>query len=568
MDLTRRAFLKGAAAGAVSVAAMGIFGSTYAETAEQAGAGAANAEWPAWLGAPPAIPDTFAEEINVDVLVVGIGTTGNFAIPAAVEKGGRVLGISTAQTPMYGVSGVNSKYMVEAGYEMDEAMKTKFLNEFVHYAAGDVNPRLIRMWIDNSGETMNWYGERLEENGGSMYYKHIEKPDDNYRGWALAHTTISSSGELDFDFTMNSLQDYAKNLGAEYRYGLSLVQLLTDDIGICGAIAQYEETKEYVKINTKKGVILCSGGYHANEAMMRALQPTFWEDFSADNGTTFAKGVGIKAALWAGAALDPHQCSMIMDRGALYPDDGAGDFRHKEGSFFQMGSQPWLKVNLYGQRFTNESAPYDFILHSSDYFPGKCYCSIWDSNWYEHAMQFQTIGCSRFVPDEYDDNFGGLALVQMQLEAFEEMGYIVRADSYRELAQKLNILDPDEFVKTVEHYNELCDKGIDEDFGKEGYRMVKLDAPPYFGIRQSGCIGVTLSGVLIDEDMHVLDANRNPIPGLYAAGCDSGGYFAHTYYNLTDSASGGRCATQGRHAGQIAATEEREACLARHIIIG
>lgn len=138
---------------------------------------------------------------------------------------------------------------------------------------------------------------------------------------------------------------------------------------------------------------------------------------------------------------------------------------------------------------------------------------------------------------------------------------IVRVDTIRELGEKLDMLDPDEFVRTVERYNELCDKGVDEDFGKEGYRMVKYDTPPYFGVRQSGCIGVTLSGVLIDEDMRVLDSERNLTSGLYAAGTDSGGYFGHTYYNLVDSANDGRCATQGRHAAQMAATCPREDAL-------
>lgn len=122
--------------------------------------------------------------------------------------------------------------------------------------------------------------------------------------------------------------------------------------------------------------MLCTGGYHANEEMMRALQPYSWEDWSASNGVILAQGQGIKAAVWAGAALDPCQCSMIFGRGALYPDDGAGDLRKKDGAFFQLGSQPFLKVNLYGKRFANESSPYDYILHESEYFPDKLYCAI------------------------------------------------------------------------------------------------------------------------------------------------------------------------------------------------
>lgn len=577
-QVTRRSFLRGASLGALGIVAGGALTATGCAPEDAAvenrgqdaagelpGTGEANATLvaenagvPSWLGAEPVIGDEeITEVIDVDVLVCGIGTTGNFAVPAAAEAGAKVLGISPAPTPIYGVSGVNSRYMIDEGFEWDDATKNQFLNEFVRYGAGNVNPRLIRMWIDHSGETMDWYGERLAAKDVNLYYKHVEKPDDLYRGWAVAHDFVMNAG-FDPSVTSSALQEYGTSLGAEYRFGVSLVKLLTDDIGVCGAIAKNDETSEYIQVNTTGGVILCTGSYHANEEMMRALQPYSLEDFCCSNGINMAQGQGIKAALWAGAALDPHQCSMIFDRGALFPDDGAGDLRKKEGAFFQMGSQPFLKVNLYGQRFANESAPYDYILHESEYFPGKLYCTNWDSNWMGHAEQYQTIGCSRFVPDDCSDNAGTLGLVQGQLADLEEKGYIVRADDFHELAEKLNMHDPDEFVRTVERYNELCEKGVDEDFGKESYRMVKLDQPPYFGVRQSGCVGVSLSGVLIDEDMHVLDEKRNPIPGLYAAGTDSGGYFAGTYYNLTDSANGGRCSTQGRRAAQMAATQSRE----------
>lgn len=311
-------------------------------------------------------------------------------------------------------------------------------------------------------------------------------------------------------FAKNALQDYGTACGAEYRYGLSLVKLLKDQIGVCGAIARYEESGDYVRINAKN-VIIATGGYHSNDEMMQALQPQNYRDYCINVGIMMAQGDGIKACMWAGAALDPTQQSMVFDRGVIAPDDGAGELRHKQGRRFTLGSQPWLKVNMYGERFTNESAPYDYVLHSSDYFPGRCLC-------------------------------------------------------LEELAEGLHI-DPATFVKTVERYNELCEQGFDEDFGKEPYRMIALKNPPFYGARQSGMIGCTISGVLIDTDMRVLDAERNPIPGLYAAGVDTGGYFGHTYYNLTDSSNGGRCCTQGRHAGQMAATHDREECLARRIVI-
>ena len=81
----------------------------------------------------------------------------------------------------------------------------------------------------------------------------------------------------------------------------------------------------------------------------------------------------------------------------------------------------------------------------------------------------------------------------------EAQGYIVRADSIEELAEKLNI-PVDTFKATVERYNELAAKGVDEDFGKESYRLSTLDTAPYFGTRQCGGYFIcTMDGIQIDR---------------------------------------------------------------------
>ena len=57
-------------------------------------------------------------------------------------------------------------------------------------------------------------------------------------------------------------------------------------------------------------------------------------------------------------------------------------------------------MNLNGERFSNESVPYDFILHAAFMEPGHLYNTIYDSNWMEHVKQFQQIGCARIEPSQ------------------------------------------------------------------------------------------------------------------------------------------------------------------------
>lgn len=61
--------------------------------------------------------------------------------------------------------------------------------------------------------------------------------------------------------------------------------------------------------------------------------------------------------------MDEVHTAMAFDRVAVKPDELGGS--ETTGSLFWMGSNPWLKVNLNGERFTNEAAPYDYILNST-----------------------------------------------------------------------------------------------------------------------------------------------------------------------------------------------------------
>ena len=110
------------------------------------------------------------------------------------------------------------------------------------------------------------------------------------------------------------------------------------------------------------------------------------------------------------------------------------------------------------------------------------------------------------------------------------------------------------FVKTVERYNELYDKQVDEDFGKEAFRLSALRTAPFEGIRLSGGYFIcTLDGIRIDTNMNAVDKDGNAIEGLYVAGDCSGGYFDTSYPNLLAGCAAGRSITFGRLAGKIAA---------------
>ena len=554
--VSRREFLKGAALSAVGLATTGLLSGCTSESPSECEPcvtpdASSSTDW---LGTAPVFTDAdVIKTVEADVVVVGAGNGGMFAACAAVEEGAKTVLIEK-YGEVFGGSGIrdtlaaiNSKQQIANN---DNPNRLDVVTELYRVSNGYGDMRLYNLWADLSGETVDWFTERLAEGGWEFKHEIDDHTKENrYPIFDTGHTL--QLGERMYDPNNSSLvlKDYAKNLGLEIHYETKMESLIKEDGKVTGL---YASTKEgTVKYVAKKGVIVCTGGYSLNKEMLKALQP---ETLLLDNNNSSfpgSTGEGIKAMLWAGARMDDVHGSVVFDRGAIKPDA----LGNEEGYQFWMGSQPFLKVDLNGNRFTNESGFYDHILHDSLNLPYHTYCMVWDADYVADIEKFDTHGCSRMFPHtngteavmpiEYVD---GVLIPQAR-----EDGIIVSADTVEELAEKLG-LPVDNFVATCNRYNELYDMQDDPDYGKEAYRLSQMRKAPFEGVRMSGGYYInTFDGVKIDTNMNVLDENMAPIEGLYAAGDCTGGYFATSYPNLIAGAAAGRTATFGRLAGKNAA---------------
>ena len=110
-----------------------------------------------------------------------------------------------------------------------------------------------------------------------------------------------------------------------------------------------------------------------------------------------------------------------------------------------------------------------------------------------------------------------------------------------------------EYAAALEHYVGRAEAGVDEDFGKEWFRMAPAATPPFFGVRNAGILLCTLDGVHIDTQMRALCEDGSAIEGLYVVGNDSGCYYDDGYINTSTGNATGRSLTFGRRAGKMAA---------------
>ena len=509
-----------------------------------------------WLGEEPEVAESdIKQTVECEVLVVGAGSSGSFAAAAAAEAGAKTILIEKFGHDM--ASGIRdtlaacgSKQQQEDGDDVNKKDAVRYL---CNWSQGYTRRSLAQVWADRSGETIDWFTDVLAESGIDFRHEIDEKHDnDNYEVLDVGHST-QYGDEYSEQLTMDAVLKHAEADGLEVQYEITMVKLEKDGNRVTGLIAK-NANDEYVRYNASKGVILACGGYSGNETMMNALQPQSVEQTCINYSKPGAKGDGIKACLWAGAIMDQTHTSMIFDRGAIKPDQVGEYGKANDGALFWMGSQPFLKVNLNGERFMNEYMPYDLVLHAAASQPYHTYCTVWDSKYPEDVERFATHGCSRLYP-----HVNGTAPV-FPIEYIEGMnadlqdqGYIVQADTVEELADKLG-LPKDTFTATVDRYNELAAKGEDEDYGKEDYRLSTLSEAPFYGVRQAGGYLIcTIDGIQIDDNMHAIDQDFKAIPGLYVIGDMSGNYFSGSYPSLMAGAAAGRSATFGRFAGQNAA---------------
>ena len=425
-----------------------------------------------------------------------------------------------------------------------------------------MDEKLIRLWADESGAAFDFLAEELSEYG----IKHVAEYDiaDGYHGGFKAyptHTKLLVPPLKGGPFAIIHAGIYVlerffekktRSLGARFMFNTALVKLVKEGNRVAGVIARRKDGR-YIRINASKGVLICTGGYAAKEELVARVNP----EATAISCLRFVQpgnhGDGIMAGLWAGAGKDQYPSAMVFDRGITKPGGKSDIPIRKGGSFdsFFFGSQPFMKVNMEGKRFCNESVPYDVILNPLQNEKNGVACMIWDANYWDHVKRFNTIGCSRMVPSKskpvtYEGmgrfmNAGMLMMMRVK-------GYIKKSRTIEGLARKLR-LPADELRATVERYNQMAVAGNDTDFGKPAKDMLALVRPPYYGVTYGGWLLTTMDGLRINENIQVVDMNGAPIEGLYAAGDVAGGFFANNFYpELVVGVAVGKSMTFARHA--------------------
>lgn len=514
-----------------------------------------------WLGKEPDIDEAaITETVDTDILIVGAGNGGMFAAAYAAANGLNFRVIeqnANVQDTRHWYGAVDSAAAKEAGEPATD--KAKLLSEISRYASGKCDQRVVKTWINESAAMHDFMRSILEDKygwvcdftSGSEAAWPAENAEHNtdYLYPVQEHNYMASERESGLARNELLLQ-YIQELGYDVDFKTSLAKLEKNSDGrITGIIAQSTEDDHFIRYNANQGVLLACGGFPGNPYMMEQLDPLGTSVTTACSYSPADKGYGIRAAVWAGANLDKEAAPMLFDRGIVAPGVDAG-YVDNDSAFggktfpgkirqYNPGTQPFLKVNRNGERFANESCPYNDIVYAAAHQPGRVYAQICDANILEDAKRFHTIGCSAQTRN------GGEKYIQGKMDEAIEAGALFKCDTLDELADKMGFTGAakDTFLATVERYNELYDKQNDEDFGKPAYRLSAIRTAPFYGCWLGASLLTTEQGIAINEKGQALDTNNQPMEGLYITGDMSGSFFANNYPCLMAGVAMGRTLT-------------------------
>ncbi len=320
--------------------------------------------------------------------------------------------------------------------------------------------------------------------------------------------------------------------GVEMRTDSPAQRLIVEKGRVAGAFLGSPEG--LVEVRARCGVVLACGGFpHDMARKMQLLPhaPTGQEHWSAaSRGNTgdglrlgeAAGGVvsrsGVQAAALAPVSLVPQK------------DGGFAHFPH----LVERGKPGLIAVTAQGTRFTNEADSYhDFMQGLLAVTPEGQPVQAW-------------LVCDHTFMRRY--GLGAAKPAPMPLGPLLRNGYLKKGHTLAALAQACGI-HANGLQTTVDRYNAMARKGADDDFAKgetpynrmqgdaaEAHRtglpnpcMAPLASGPFYAVKVvAGSLG-TFAGLRVNTHAQVLDANDNPIAGLYAAGNDMNSLMGGNY---------------------------------------
>ena len=435
-------------------------------------------------------------DLETDVVVVGFGAAGACAGLEAVRAGANVTlfevtagsGGTSAMSggEMYIGGSGGTPIQRSAGFED----QTEDLYQYLLMAGGpNADAAKVRLYADNSLRHFEWLQAQGVKYKNSFIPQRIVEPstDDcliwsgSEEAWPFVEQakpcpsghTPQWLGMGGGRYLMDVLAQRVNEAGVDVRYNARVLALIADESNrVHGVVVRLDGKDCFVR--ARKGVILCAGGFVMNRDMVRRHAPHLLRSQhpigTVDDGSGVLLGQSV-----GGAAINMNEGFVTLP---WYPPESL-----IKGIF----------VNERGQRFINE-----------DCYHGRVS---------QHILQ--QAGNRIFLLQDHD------TYAEPEFGKFSNISIAAAGETWAEVEKDLE-LPQGSLVSTVELYNRFAAEGSDPLFRKGRKWLKPLTTPPFVALdcRIDLCFysHFTLGGLDTLPTGEVLNAERQPVPGLYAAG--------------------------------------------------
>jgi fumarate reductase flavoprotein subunit len=467
--------------------------------------------------------NTHTKNLETEIVVVGAGGGGLAAAVAAAELGAKVVVLEKRRVPggntVFAAGMFAAETALQKGMNID-ARNEDFYRIAMSYAHYRLNGRLMRAFIEKSSDTIRW----LEKKGVKFDRLFTWYPNQVLRA---QHCAVKFGPEV-----IRLLVKDCNDMGVQIFNDAPAKKLLTDKSGkITGVLAGAGQNQFKV---IAKAVVIATGGFGGNKRLLKKYCPFYTEDF-VNRGIPMM-GDGFLMATAAGAATEG--AGTLQLEGPFFPGFGA---------LWRIIEEPGtIWVNKKGERFTDEAiASNDFeSVNAIIQQPGKISYTLFDEKIKQLFLQNGLVRIlGRPVTRE------GL---EKELETYSEKGEVKVANAWEQIAKWMDAR-PEVLKATIDEYNLCCDRGYDSIFAKDRRYLQPLRTPPYYAVRGYPSYLTAIGGIKINHNMEVVNKADNVIPGLFAAGNDTGGWELDTYNALLTGATVSFALSSGRICGENAA---------------
>jgi len=310
--------------------------------------------------------------------------------------------------------------------------------------------------------------------------------------------------------------------GVDVRTDTPVKQLIVEDGKVTGVIALVGGQEK--RFGARLGVLVNAGGFAQNQAMRDKYMPGTQAAWSnTPEGDTGDMHVELERI---GGVLAQ------MDQMVGYQTTRAPKFETdyvKPAGQSLTGRPGAILIDQSGVRYQNEGGSYELfcqgMLERNRTVPAVPSWAVFDQR---YALEYDVAGkrVGKKLPADWVEN-----------------GYLKLADTIDALAAQIKV-DPGVLRETIDRWNAMVDKGVDEDFGRGAREYDKwlgdpfvgpnpslrrIDQAPFYSVEMVPGDVSTYGGVLIDAEARVLKADGQPIPGLYACGVTTASIMGGVY---------------------------------------